>query len=86
MTLAEEVTFINKGSIIKELNNLQENSLLIMDVRKTKYLDHDIIEILDDFKVKAEERNIDIKILTENGEVKNPESYQQFFQRNTKTA
>ena len=34
MTLAEEVTFINKGAIIKELNKLKENSYLIMDVRK----------------------------------------------------
>ena len=81
MTLAEEVTFINKGAIIKELNNLEENSYLIMDVTKTHYLDNDIIEILDDFKIKAEERNIDIKIITEKGEVENPSSYQQFFQR-----
>ncbi len=79
MTLAEEVTFINKGAIIKELNNLEENSYLIMDVSKTHYLDSDIIEILDDFKIKAEERNINIKIISERGVVENPESYQQFF-------
>ncbi len=85
MTLAEEVTFINKGAIIKELNQLEENSYLIMDVSKTHYLDNDIIEILDDFKIKAEERNINIKIISERGEVENPESYQQFF-RKPKTA
>lgn len=56
MTLAEEVTFINKGAIIKELNNLDKDSFLIMDVTKTKYLDNDIIEILDDFKIKAAEK------------------------------
>lgn len=81
MTLAEEVTFINKGAIIKELNNLEENSYLIMDVTKTHYLDNDIVEILDDFKVKAEERNINIKIISERGIVENPESYQQFFNK-----
>lgn len=80
MTLAEEVTFINKGAIIKELNNLEENSYLVMDVSKTRYLDNDIIEILDDFKVKAQERNIDIKIISERGEIENPESYYEFFQ------
>lgn len=80
MTLAEEVTFINKGAILKELNNLEENSYLIMDVRKTQYLDNDIIEILDDFKIKAQERNINIKIISERGEAENPESYQQFFE------
>jgi len=86
MRLAEEVTFINKGAILKELNNLEENSFLIMDVTKTKYLDSDIIEILDDFKIKAAERNIDIKIISERGTVQNPDSYQQFFERDKKSA
>ncbi|MFD0977370.1 SulP family inorganic anion transporter [Salinimicrobium gaetbulicola] len=81
MTLAEEVTFINKGAIIKELNKLEDNSYLIMDVTKTHYLDNDIVEILDDFKVKAEEKNINIKIISERGIVENPESYQQFFNK-----
>lgn len=86
MRLAEEVTFINKGAILKELNNLEENSFLIMDVSQTRYLDNDIIEILDDFKVKAEERNINIKIISERGIVENPESYQQFFELKKKPA
>ena len=79
MTLAEEVTFINKGAIIKELNKLKENSYLIMDVRKSRYLDNDIIEILDDFRVKAAEKNINIKIISERGTIENPDSYQEFF-------
>lgn len=79
MTLAEEVTFINKGAIIKELDKLEKNSFLEIDVRKSKWLDNDIIEILDDFAVKAKEKNINIKIISERGTVDNPESYQQFF-------
>ncbi len=79
MRLAEEVTFINKGAILKELNNLEENSKLIMDVRQTRYLDNDIIEILDDFKIKAEERNIHITIISERGTAENPDSYAGFF-------
>ncbi|MGA8854127.1 MAG: SulP family inorganic anion transporter [Christiangramia sp.] len=86
MRLAEEVTFINKGAILKELNNLEGDSNLIMDVSKTRYLDNDIIEILDDFKVKAEEKNINIKIISERGTVENPESYQQFFELDKKPA
>ncbi len=86
MRLAEEVTFINKGAILKELNNLEENSYLILDTRQTRYLDNDIIEILDDFKIKAEERNINIKIVSERGIVENPDSYQQFFNLEKKPA
>lgn len=79
MTLAEEVTFINKGAILKELERLPNDSLLELDVRKTKFLDYDIIEILDDFAFKARERNITVKLISERGTVENPESYMSFF-------
>jgi MFS superfamily sulfate permease-like transporter len=86
MTLAEEVTFFNKGAILKELDRLPENSYLELDVRKTRYLDNDIIEILDDFAFKAKERNITIKLISELGEVENPPSYIEFFKLRPKTA
>jgi len=79
MTLAEEVTFFNKGAILKELDNLTENSFLELDVRKTRYLDNDIVEILEDFAFKAKERNITIKLVSERGTVENPPSYINFF-------
>ena len=37
MTLAEEVTFFNKGAILKELDRIPEDSYLELDVRKTRY-------------------------------------------------
>lgn len=79
MTLAEEVTFFNKGAILKELDQLPHDSFLELDVRKTRYLDNDIIEILDDFAFKAKERNIDIRLVSERGVVENPDSYIEFF-------
>jgi MFS superfamily sulfate permease-like transporter len=60
MTLAEEVTFFNKGAILKELESLPANSQLELDVSKTRYLDYDIVEILEDYVTKAKDRNIDI--------------------------
>ena len=79
MTFAEEVTFINKGAILKELEKIPSNSFLELDVRKTRYLDYDIIEILDDFAFKANERNITVKLVSERGIVENPSSYLEFF-------
>tara|TARA_R110001592_G_scaffold97516_2_gene279313 strand:+ start:17703 stop:19295 length:1593 start_codon:yes stop_codon:yes gene_type:complete len=79
MTLAEEVTFFNKGAILKELDSLPRETYLELDVRKTRYLDNDIIEILDDFAFKAKERNIDIKLISELGAVENPDSFIEFF-------
>jgi MFS superfamily sulfate permease-like transporter len=86
MTLAEEVTFFNKGAILKELDRLPRDTYLELDVRKTRYLDNDIIEILDDFAFKAKERNIDIKLISERGEVENPESFIEFFKLRPKSA
>lgn len=84
MTLAEEVTFFNKGAILKELDKLPENSFLELDVTKTRYLDNDIIEILEDFGLKARERNITVKLISERGIEENPESYIEFFKKEIK--
>ena len=86
MTLAEEVTFLNKGAILKELDSLPRDTYLELDVRKTRYLDSDIVEILEDFAFKAKERNIDIQIISERGIVENPESFIQFFKLRPKIA
>ncbi len=79
MTLAEEVTFFNKASILNELDNLPEGSQLVLDVTNTRFLDHDIIEILDDFSDKAKMRNINIKLLSGSRSVENPSNYLEFF-------
>ncbi len=86
MTLAEEVTFFNKGAILNELDSLPRDTCLELDVRKTRYLDNDIIEILDDFAFKAKERNIDIKLISQRGMIENPDSFIEFFKLTPKSA
>lgn len=86
MTFAEEVTFFNKGAILKELESLPKDTYLELDVRKTRYLDNDIIEILEDFAFKAKERNIDIQLISERGTVENPDSFIEFFKLRPKSA
>ncbi|WP_179333780.1 SulP family inorganic anion transporter [Winogradskyella costae] len=85
MALAEEVTFFNKGAILKELDSLPRDTYLEFDVTKTRYLDYDIIEILEDFAFKAKERNIDIKLISKRGIVENPPSFIDFFQLRPKS-
>lgn len=86
MKLAEEVTFFNKGAILKELDSLPRDTYLEFDVTKTRYLDYDIIEILEDFAFKAKERNIDIKLISKRGIVENPESFIEFFKLRPKSS
>jgi len=86
MELAEEVTFFNKGAILKELDSLPRDTYLEFDVTKTRYLDYDITEILEDFTFKAKERNIDIKLISKRGIVENPSSFIEFFQLRPKSS
>lgn len=86
MTLAEEVTFFNKGAILRELDNLPEGTYLELDVTKTRYLDHDIVEILEEFAFKAKLRNITINVVSADGEVENPPSYIEYFKLRPKVA
>jgi MFS superfamily sulfate permease-like transporter len=79
ITLAEEVTFLNKANIKDQLNELKEHSKLELDVTKTKYLDHDVIEILEDFVVQAKIKNIQVHLISERGNVENPKSYIEIF-------
>jgi len=79
MTFAEEITFLNKASIQKELFSLPENSRLELDIRKTIFLDYDIVEILEDFVIQARNKNIFIHLKSERGIVDNPISFIEFF-------
>lgn len=79
LVLAEEVTFLNKATIQKELFNLAEYSRLELDIRKTRYLDYDVVEIIEDFIIQARNKNIHIHLLSERGNVDNPDSIVQFL-------
>ena len=74
MELAEEVTFINKAPISYELDNLPLEAELEIDVTKTKYLDNDIVEIINDFLATSEEKNISTRFISNKGTQENPKN------------
>lgn len=75
MVLAEEVTFLNKAAVQQALNDIPEDSAIEIDIRKTKYLDYDVIEILEDFSIHAKIKNINIVVKSERGVFENPTSF-----------
>jgi MFS superfamily sulfate permease-like transporter len=81
MAFAEEVTFLNKGAIAKQLQSLPKDITLELDIRNSKFIDSDIIDILEDFAIQAKNKNIIIHLLSERGNVTNPESYVEFFKK-----
>ncbi|MGB1449538.1 MAG: SulP family inorganic anion transporter [Flavobacteriaceae bacterium] len=72
LELAEEVTFINKEPIYLELEKIPAETELEIDVTKTKYLDNDIVEIINDFLEDSEEKNISTRLISEKGSEENP--------------
>ena len=63
IVLSEDVTFLNKASILKTLEQIPDNSLVEIDASNTKFIHHDVIEIIEDFSVSAEFRNIVLKTI-----------------------
>ncbi|MGB3948128.1 MAG: SulP family inorganic anion transporter [Bacteroidia bacterium] len=61
--LAEDVSFLNKGSIALTLENIKENTHLIIDGSKSKNIDLDVLEIIHDFKNNtAALKNINVEL------------------------
>ncbi|MTI32162.1 SulP family inorganic anion transporter [Xanthovirga aplysinae] len=63
ITLAEDVSFLNKASILRTLNQLPDDTYVIIDASKTKSIHPDVLEIIEDFKENAKTRDITIEIL-----------------------
>ncbi|WP_219932607.1 SulP family inorganic anion transporter [Microbulbifer sp. YPW1] len=63
MQLAEEVTFLNKGAIRKELSEIPDNAHVILDKRNCVYINHDVAEAIADFIDTASSRGIDVDVI-----------------------
>jgi carbonic anhydrase len=60
--LSEEVSFLNKASIKLTLEHLPSNSTVILDAYDAQYIDHDVLELIRDFKdIQAPLKNIDCR-------------------------
>jgi MFS superfamily sulfate permease-like transporter len=64
LRLAEEVTFLNKGAILKELSAIPERSHVVVDMSGCVSIDHDVMEIIDDFRAAAAARGISVEMIS----------------------
>ena len=63
IVLAEEVSFFNKANLIEKLNSIPNGSEVIVDFKKNKYISYDIDLVLEDFRVNAQSKQIDLKFI-----------------------
>ncbi|MBF6641993.1 SulP family inorganic anion transporter [Flavobacterium sp. J49] len=61
--LAQEVSFLNKAAIKSTLNDLPENSKVVINATDTVYIAHDILDLIREFKAtRAVDENIKVKL------------------------
>jgi MFS superfamily sulfate permease-like transporter len=63
LVLAEEVSFVNKASIIKALDAIPANSKVIIDCAKSKSIAYDIVEFIRDYRTNAKRKNITVETI-----------------------
>lgn len=64
LTLAQEVSFLNKASIKETLENLPDNSNVIIDAGLAEYIDFDVLEIIRQFhSTRAKDKGINVSLI-----------------------
>jgi len=63
IALSEDVSFLNKASILNMLSHLPESSHLIVDASGAKNIHVDILEIFRDFQINAPSKNIQFEMV-----------------------
>ena len=64
LQLAQEVSFLNKGSIKQTLASIPENSSLIIDATESEYIDYDVLEEIREFyRFRSKEKDIQVSLI-----------------------
>lgn len=63
LSMNKDVSFLNKALLRKLLNQIEENSSVTIDATKAAFIDHDILETLEDFLQTAPDDNIIVEAI-----------------------
>jgi MFS superfamily sulfate permease-like transporter len=63
LSLSQEVSYLNKGAIAKFLQEVPLRSHVIIDGTAATYIDHDVLEVIQDFKINAPSRDIELTLV-----------------------
>ena len=61
--LNHNVTFLNKVKLRKILDEVPEYSILTIDGSESRLIDYDILEIISEFQIKAQNRHIELHLI-----------------------
>jgi MFS superfamily sulfate permease-like transporter len=61
ISLNREVSFVNKARLSHILERLPRDAEVILDGKKVRFIDHDVLEVIRDFERAAELKNIQLR-------------------------
>lgn len=68
----DNISFLNKANVNKKLQEFPNGSIVELDLRETKHVDHDVAEILGDFAESAAYRGVRVEILGDYANLQGP--------------
>jgi len=63
VTLSADVTFLNKANIQQLFAQIPDDKHVTVDASKTRFIHHDVLEIINDFETSCSSRNITIEVI-----------------------
>ena len=70
----KDVSFFNKPALVKTLDSIPNNSTLLLEGSIVKFIDHDVVELLNDYQKNASLKNITVDVK------RTPHALHPFFQ------
>ncbi len=61
LELAQEVSFFNKASVLKVLDEIPADSKVIIDCTKSKSIAYDVVELIVNYRTNAKTKNINVE-------------------------
>jgi MFS superfamily sulfate permease-like transporter len=62
ITLNKDVSFLNKATLIGVLKRMPDGTSVVIDGSAAEFIDHDILEVIEDFQLSAKLRKIDVEV------------------------
>jgi MFS superfamily sulfate permease-like transporter len=62
ITFNKDVSFLNKLTLIRVLKRIPDGAQVIIDGTGAEFIDHDIIEVIEDFQLSAKLRRISVEV------------------------
>jgi len=62
IALAQQVTFLNKASVLKTLDSIPDDSSVEIDASESVFVHPDVVELIDNFVIGAETKSIDVVV------------------------